>query len=87
MMTGFQMEIVAVMGEGEAFCLGCAGENYDPEDALSRYSADEFLDTARSEYGDEDHQDCACTNGYYCGGCGDEIVEPYVDEISHYSDE
>lgn len=84
MLTGYQVETIAVMTEnGEFFCLDCWDRNGDYARPVSRYELDEY-DTESSYWGfdgeDAAHVDgCSCTNGVYCEGCANDLVEPYAD--------
>ena len=61
-----QMTITAYLTDGDIVCRACGEKAGLPtKDALCDY-------TMQSEFSDE------C--GAYCGDCGKEIVEPYVEE-------
>ena len=70
MLTAFQCDVVAYLGDGEVYCPECApdqelGEGTYNDHGIIRYTADEEW-----------------PEGLSCGGCGAEIVEPGEDYCS-----
>lgn len=63
MLTAFQVDVVAYMGDGEVYCPDCVPSDQDCTDnAMIRYSAEE-----------------SWPEGLNCGECHAEIVEPSED--------
>jgi len=68
MLTAFQCEVVAYVGDGDVYCPDCALEHVElegqtlSERAIIRYTLDEEF-----------------PGGAWCGACGDELVEPAED--------
>ena len=70
MLTSFQCEVVAYVGDGDLYCPDCAPEaiGEDLEDAgLIRYTVDEEF-----------------PGGLWCGECGAEIAEPAEDYCTEH---
>lgn len=89
MLTAFQCEIVAYIGDGDVYCPGCATGRVRPdieiegdadEDAIHEQDYEDAGLGAIIRYTAEDEW----PGGLWCGDCGDEIVEPSEDYCTEH---